>query len=67
MANDREHAVLLTAERAAERLSLGRTTVYGLIASGELASVKVGRARRVPAGALDAYVARLSADAAVTE
>ncbi|MEU5213285.1 helix-turn-helix domain-containing protein [Streptomyces sp. NPDC020742] len=47
--------VLLTVEEAARRLRIGRTTCYGLIRSGELESVPVGRLRRVPA----AYVTRL--------
>jgi excisionase family DNA binding protein len=51
--------VLLTMEEAAERLSLGRTVVYGLVARGELESVTVGRSRRVPVQALDAFVAVL--------
>lgn len=51
--------ILLTPERAAEQLDIGRTTVYGLMASGELASVKIGRSRRIPADALVAYVDRL--------
>ncbi|MGY1736347.1 helix-turn-helix domain-containing protein [Geodermatophilus sp. SYSU D00684] len=51
--------LLFTPERAADQLDLGRTTVYGLIASGELDSVKIGRSRRIPADALVAYVERL--------
>jgi excisionase family DNA binding protein len=51
--------ILLTPERAAEQLDVGRTTVYGLITSGELDSVKIGRSRRIPADALVAYVERL--------
>lgn len=51
--------LLLTPERAAEQLDIGRTTVYGLIAAGELESVRIGRSRRVPADALVAYVERL--------
>jgi excisionase family DNA binding protein len=50
---------LLTPERAAERLDLGRTKVYELIATGELESVKIGRARRVPADAIATYIKRL--------
>lgn len=52
-------AVLLTPEVAAERLACGRTKVYELIRSGDLESVKVGRLRRIPEDALDAYVAKL--------
>lgn len=51
--------VLLTVEEAARRLRIGRTTCYGLIRTGELESVPVGRLRRVPADAPAAYVARL--------
>ena len=53
--------VLLTVEDAAERLSIGRTTMYGLIKAGQITSVRVGRLRRVPADALTAYTARLIA------
>lgn len=45
-----------------EETGLGRTTVFGLISSGELRSVKVGRRRLVPAAALDEYIANLTGD-----
>ena len=51
--------LLLTPERAAERLDVGRTTVYGLLATGELESVRIGRSRRIPAEAVEGDVARL--------
>lgn len=54
-----EPMLLLTPERAAEQLNIGRTTVYGLIAAGELECVRIGRSRRIPAEALTAYVDRL--------
>ncbi|GGZ85363.1 helix-turn-helix domain-containing protein [Streptomyces bluensis] len=50
--------VLLTVEEAARRLRVGRTTCYGLIRSGELESIDIGRLRRVPADAPAAYLAR---------
>jgi excisionase family DNA binding protein len=53
--------VLLTVEEAARRLRIGRTLCYRLIGSGELESVPVGRLRRVPADAVNDYVARLRA------
>ena len=49
--------LLFTVGEAAERLNLGRTLLYGLVLRGEIASVTVGRCRRVPAAALDAFVA----------
>ncbi|MFD5317886.1 excisionase family DNA-binding protein [Streptomyces sp. NPDC127098] len=53
--------MLLTVEEAARRLSIGRTTCFALIGSGELESVPVGRLRRVPADAVRDYVTRLRA------
>jgi excisionase family DNA binding protein len=53
---------LLTVEEAARRLSLGRTTLYALLKTGAITSVKVGRLRRIPAEALTDYTARLIAE-----
>lgn len=47
---------LLTVTEAARRLSLGRATTYQLVRRGELPSVRVGRAVRVPVHALEAWV-----------
>ncbi|WP_225826778.1 excisionase family DNA-binding protein [Streptomyces naphthomycinicus] len=47
--------VLLTVEEAARRLSVGRTTCFALVRSGELESVMVGRLRRIPADAIPAF------------
>lgn len=51
--------LLLTVAEAAKRLGIGRTTCYGLVMSGQIESVPVGRLRRVPAECLDDYVKRL--------
>jgi len=51
--------LVLTVEEAAERLGIGRTLMYALIAAGDVESVRIGRLRRVPADALDAFVFRL--------
>lgn len=51
---------LYTIPEAARALRLSRSTLYILIARGELDTVTVGRLRRVPAAAIDAYVAGLS-------
>jgi excisionase family DNA binding protein len=53
--------VLLTVEEAAQRLSIGRTTMYALLKAGQINSVRIGRLRRIPAEALTAYTARLTA------
>ena len=54
--------VLLTVEEAAARLNLGRTSVFGLIKRGEIASVQIGRSRRIPARVLELYANRLLAE-----
>jgi len=51
--------LLLTVEEAAERLSIGRTKAYELMASGELESVTIGRCRRIPVEALEPFVSAL--------
>jgi excisionase family DNA binding protein len=51
--------LLLTAEEAAERLGVGRTTMYALIKSGAVESIPVGRLRRIPPDALETYIANL--------
>ncbi|MEU1779265.1 excisionase family DNA-binding protein [Streptomyces abikoensis] len=50
---------LFTVKGAAEYLSLGRSTVYELMAANKLPYVKVGRARRLRRAELDAFVAQL--------
>ncbi|WP_233617745.1 helix-turn-helix domain-containing protein [Actinomadura sp. WAC 06369] len=57
-------AKLLTVPEVMAALRLGRCKVYDLIRSGELESVKVGRARRVPADAVDAFIDNLREEAA---
>lgn len=54
--------MLLTPEEAAEALGVGRTKVYELMAAGRLASVRIGRSRRVPTRALAELVDALSAE-----
>jgi excisionase family DNA binding protein len=50
---------LVRPERAAELLDCGRSTIYELLATGQLHSVKIGKLRRIPLSAIDEYVARL--------
>jgi excisionase family DNA binding protein len=51
--------LLLKPEEAAEVLSIGRSKIYELIGTGELASVRIGASRRIPAEALVEFVNRL--------
>lgn len=53
--------VLLRPEEAARSLGVSRTTVFELMRSGALRSVKIGAARRVSATALAEFVAELEA------
>jgi excisionase family DNA binding protein len=53
--------LLLTPEEAAERLSVGRSRIFELIASGRLRSVRLGASRRIPTTALVEFVDELSA------
>ena len=50
--------LLLTPPEAAMMLGIGRTKLYELIRSGELVSITIDRARRIPRVAAEAYVAR---------
>jgi len=51
-----EELLLVSVGEAARRLSLGRSFVFELLAAGDLASIKVGRRRLIPVGALEDFV-----------
>lgn len=54
--------VALTVAEAARRIGIGRTKLYEYVASGEIASVKIGSLRRIPAEAVNEFLAsRLAA------
>jgi excisionase family DNA binding protein len=61
MGETRVERVLLRPEEAAQALGVSRTTVFELMRSGALRSVKIGAARRVSATALAEFVAALEA------
>jgi excisionase family DNA binding protein len=50
--------LLLRPEEAARALGISRTKLFELIASGEIESIRIGRARRIPADVLEDWVAR---------
>lgn len=53
-----EHpALLLTIPQVARRLGLGRSFTYRLVMQGQIPSLKLGAARRVPAKALEEFIA----------
>lgn len=51
-----DEKIAYSVEEAAQALSLGRTTVKKLIATGQLVSVRVGRRRLIPRSELETYV-----------
>ena len=61
MSNDDE---LLTVEQVADILKVGRTTVYELLASGDLVSITIRRRRLVLRSDLNAYIAHRRSEAA---
>ena len=52
-----EQPLLLRAEEAARLLGLGRSTVFGLLAAGELPAVRVGRSVRVSRAGVEQFIA----------
>lgn len=48
---------LLTVTEAASMLAIGRTTVYELIAAGEIETIHIGRSTRIPTVAIAEFVA----------
>lgn len=53
---------LLRIDEAAGLLGVGRSFLYELVRSGEISSVKLGRARRIPASALEEFIRKLQAE-----
>jgi excisionase family DNA binding protein len=51
--------LLFKPEEAAERLGIGRSTLFELIRDQKIKSVKIGRSRRIPTEAITEYAASL--------
>ncbi|MFG3295657.1 helix-turn-helix domain-containing protein [Streptomyces sp. NPDC048179] len=47
----------LTVAEAARRIGIGRTKLYEYVSSGEIRSVKIGSLRRIPAEAVEEFLA----------
>jgi len=56
---------LLYKPEGAEMIRVGRSKMYELLAAGVIKSVKIGALRRIPAAALEEYVASLVEEAAM--
>jgi excisionase family DNA binding protein len=59
LANARPYKLLVTPEEAAEILSVGRTRIFELMASGQLRSVRIRSSRRIPMVAIEQLVQQL--------
>jgi excisionase family DNA binding protein len=60
---ERPQPLLLTIPEAARVLGIGRSTLYELIARGAIETVHIGRAHRIAAAALHAFVKNLQQSA----
>jgi excisionase family DNA binding protein len=56
--NQKSGLLFLRIPEVAERLALGRSTVYKLIQSGEIPTVRIGGAVRVPVDGLEDWARR---------
>lgn len=59
-----EPALLLSVDDVARTLSIGRSAAWGIVASGDIISVRIGRRVLVPRAEIEAYVRRLTEQAA---
>ncbi len=50
--------LVYSVEEAADLLGIGRTFMFRLVATGEVESFKIGKKRKIPRDALDAYIER---------
>jgi excisionase family DNA binding protein len=55
---DNSEQILLKPKKAFELLDISRSTGYALIASGEIPSIRIGRAVRVPVEGLKNWIRR---------
>ena len=53
------HSTLLTVAQAADRVGLGRSMIYRLMAAGDLEKVKIGRSTRIPDDSVESYIRSL--------
>ncbi len=58
----RTERVLVTTGEAAARLSIGRSKLYDLIRTGQITTVRIGRAIRVPVVEVERFAAELLAE-----
>ncbi|MGM4902031.1 helix-turn-helix domain-containing protein [Tardiphaga sp. 866_E4_N2_1] len=68
MSDEKQHnsapKLLRTVLEAADELRVGRSTVYELIRTRQLETIKIGRCTRIPATSITAFVEQLRTTAA---
>ena len=57
--DDSQSTRLLDVQQVSKLLNISRTSVYDLLASGELESIKIGRSRRILAEDLERFIQSL--------
>ena len=57
--------LLLTTNEAAHRLGIGRSKLYELVGKGQIRTVRIGRAVRVPTREVERYADELIEEAAL--
>jgi excisionase family DNA binding protein len=62
MAHRTDPELLLRIDAAAERLAISRATLYRMIQRGELSTVHIGSAIRIPVSALERWLAAQTAN-----
>ena len=55
--------LLVTTNQAARMLGIARSSIYQLIARGDLSPIHIGRSVRLPVRELETFVERLTAEA----
>lgn len=56
--SEQSDARLLSPELAARELGISRRMIFKLLGTGEIRSLKIGRARRIPSEELERYILR---------
>lgn len=64
IANSHRTHMVFTVNEACSALRVSRWTLYNLIRSGQLATIKLGKRRLIPETAVQALIERLQADEA---
>ena len=55
---------LVTVAEASVLMGISRSLLYSLVMRGEVPSIKIGRARRIPVSVIDEWIAKQLAEAA---